>query len=248
MIYIKVFRCNHLQENSILLWDESREGVLVDPGFYWDEEFAALDESLRKEGITLKAIWLTHAHFDHFYGVGPIVFSLPGQPLRGYICKDWTEVPQPPRGPQRLPVYLHSAEQMLLDLSPKMTRPFGLKAPDATFSYTPLAEGDVLSFGKASFRVIETPGHSPGGVCFYDEADRLLLTGDTLFAGAIGRSDMAGGDYDKLIVSIMERLLGLPGDVEILPGHGGRSDIATERTHNPFLQPFNEPEEETPFL
>ena len=102
----------------------------------------------------------------------------------------------------------------------------------------------MLGFGKASFRVIETPGHSEGGVCFYDEADKLLLTGDTLFAGAIGRSDMPGGDYDKLIVSIMDKLMGLPGDVEVLPGHGGRSDIATERTSNPFLQPFNEPAEE----
>ena len=92
MIYIKIFRCNHLQENSILLWDDTLEGVVVDPGFYWDEEFAALDQTLRGENISLKGIWLTHAHFDHFYGVGPIVFSLPGDTLRGYIGKDWTDL------------------------------------------------------------------------------------------------------------------------------------------------------------
>ena len=92
--------------------------------------------------------------------------------------------------------------------------------------------------------MITTPGHTPGGVCYYDETDKVLLTGDTLFAGAIGRSDLIGGDYDHLIISIMDKLMGLPGDVDVLPGHGRKTTIADERTHNPFLQPFNEPEED----
>ncbi len=94
-----------------------------------------------------------------------------------------------------------------------------------------------------TFQVITTPGHTPGGVSFYSEEERILLTGDTLFAGSIGRTDLPGGEYDDLIVSIMDKLMGLDGDVEILPGHGGVSDIASERTHNPFLQPFNEPDD-----
>ena len=99
-----------------------------------------------------------------------------------------------------------------------------------------------MSFGKTEFTVISSPGHTPGGVCLYDAADKALFTGDTLFAGCIGRTDLPGGDYDQLIVGIMEKLLVLPADVTVFPGHGGTSSIADERTHNPFLQPFNEPD------
>ena len=90
--------------------------------------------------------------------------------------------------------------------------------------------------------MITTPGHTPGGVCFYDKADKVVFTGDTLFAGSIGRTDHPGGDYDKLIVSLMDKLMGIPGDVTVFPGHGHNTMISDERTHNPFLQPFNEPD------
>ena len=96
----------------------------------------------------------------------------------------------------------------------------------------------------APFKVITTPGHTPGCVCYYCEADKVLLSGDTLFAGSIGRTDHLGGDYDREIISVMDKLMGLPGDVDVLPGHGHRTTIANERTQNPFLQPFNEPEED----
>lgn len=102
---------------------------------------------------------------------------------------------------------------------------------------------EELRIGPFSFKLIPTPGHTPGSVCYYDEDDRVLFSGDTLFRGTIGRTDLDGGDYDKLIVSIMDSLMGLPGDVEVFPGHGERTTIARERTSNPFLQPFNEPEE-----
>ena len=121
-------------------------------------------------------------------------------------------------------------------------RRFGLKSVDTSFCTLPLTENQTLSFGKTEFTVISTPGHTPGGVCLYDAADKALFTGDTLFAGCIGRTDLPGGDYDQLIVGIMEKLLVLSADVTVFPGHGGTSSIADERTHNPFLQPFNEPD------
>lgn len=127
--------------------------------------------------------------------------------------------------------------------------PVYLGAADAEFfrvpfATVPVSDGQKLELEGLSFEVISTPGHTPGGACYYARAEKVLLTGDTLFRGTIGRTDLPGGDYDKLIVSVMEKLMGLDGDVAILPGHGPVSTIADERTENPFLQPFNEPGEE----
>ena len=111
-------------------------------------------------------------------------------------------------------------------------------------STSDVREGDVIKVGSLSFEVIETPGHSVGGLCYLERDEKTLLSGDTLFAGAIGRSDHPGGDYDVLMKSIFEKLLMLDGDIRIFPGHGPSSDIATERMTNPFLMPFNEPYED----
>ena len=126
-----------------------------------------------------------------------------------------------------IPVYMHEAEKTVFD--------------DLDFETSPLEDGQSLTLAGITFEVIATPGHTPGGVCLYDRADGALLSGDTLFRGTIGRTDLPGGDYDKLIVSVMDKVMGLDGDVEIFPGHGPASTIAEERTENPFLQPFNEP-------
>ena len=126
-----------------------------------------------------------------------------------------------------IPVYMGEAEKQVFD--------------DLDFETSPLEDGQSLTLAGITFEVIATPGHTPGGVCLYDRADGALLSGDTLFRGTIGRTDLPGGDYDKLIVSVMDKIMGLDGDVEIFPGHGPASSIAEERTENPFLQPFNEP-------
>ena len=122
---------------------------------------------------------------------------------------------------------------------------FGLRDPDSSFVTESLVDGQILKFGNTEFETIVTPGHTPGGVCFYDAEDKVVFTGDTLFAGSIGRTDQPGGDYDKLIVSLMDKVMVLPGDVTVFPGHGPCTTISDERTHNPFLQPFNEPDEDT---
>ena len=102
----------------------------------------------------------------------------------------------------------------------------------------------MIEVGDLRFEVLETPGHSVGGVCYLERNGKLLLSGDTLFAGAIGRSDHPGGDYDILMQSIFTKLMCLVGDIAVYPGHGPQTDIATERMTNPFLMPFNEPYEE----
>lgn len=217
MLSIRHFTCNAFGENTFLLWDESGRGAIVDPGCQSPEERLALHRCIAEENLVPSCILLTHGHFDHIYGVAECVARY------------------------GIPVYLDEAEKAVLPLMEPHCRSFGMPLPDTSFPTCPVREGDVVRFGNTSFTAISTPGHSPGGVCWYDEADRLLLSGDTLFAGTIGRTDLPLGDYDKLIVSIMDKLMGLPGEVDVLPGHGPRTDISHERTHNPFLQPFNEP-------
>ena len=199
------------------MWDEMLEAVLIDPGCYDPSEVGTVKEVVSENKLTLKAIWLTHGHFDHIFGVT----SFPG-----------------------VPVYMHPADKDILALDGTLATTTGLREPDTSFSTIDIAEGDILKTGDSEFKVIATPGHTPGGVCFYDEKDGVLFSGDTLFAGAIGRSDFPLGDYDSLITSLMDKVMGLPGDVKVIPGHGPATDIATERTHNPFLQPFNEPGQE----
>ena len=106
----------------------------------------------------------------------------------------------------------------------------------------PAAETAPIEAAGMTFRVIETPGHSPGSVCYYLEDEHLLFAGDTLFAGSIGRSDLPGGDYDDLIRSIMDKLMGLPGETDVICGHGPATSVGREAMTNPFLVPFNEPE------
>ena len=137
------------------------------------------------------------------------------------------------------------ADADILAIAGQSAEAAGLKMPDTGFRTTPLSDGQALTVLKGSpFTAIATPGHTEGGFCFYDETDKVLFSGDTLFAGTIGRTDLFGGEYDKLIVSVMDRLMGLPGDVDVLPGHGTWTTVGNERTGNPFLQPFNEPEED----
>lgn len=224
MLNIKRFICNPLHENCYLLWNERGTGVLIDPGFYDDSELKKLADYLDAEKVSPKEIWLTHGHFDHVFGVGILV--------RKYF----------------LTVRMASSDKETLAGSLLLARQFGIEAPHLDFGFEELADGQTLPYPDSDpsvvFRVIATPGHTPGGVCFYDEQDKVLFSGDTLFAGSIGRSDHPGGDYDQLIVSVMDKLMGLPGDVDVLPGHGPGTSIGRERTHNPFLEPFNEPEGE----
>ncbi len=216
---IKVFQCNPIAENAWLLWDDGGHGVVVDPGFDGEEELSLFRKYVSDNRITLDAVWLTHAHPDHILGVAAIQHEY------------------------GVPVRMGEKEDDILRLAPVMGRAIGLPVADNSFRTEHVRGGDLLHCGEAVFQVIDTPGHTPGGVSYYDEADAVLLTGDTLFEGSIGRTDLPGGEYDQLIVSIMDHLMGLPGEVDILPGHGRSSSIARERTTNPFLEPWGDEED-----
>ena len=144
----------------------------------------------------------------------------------------------------QIPVYAGESELYTLEsTNPTVCGAYSLPIPEA-IQFTAVPEGETIPVGSAKLEVIETPGHSRGGLCFLDRSSKVLFSGDTLFAGAIGRTDHPGGDYDQLMKSIFEKLMILDGDIKVFPGHGPSTDIATERNTNPFLMPFNEPLED----
>lgn len=216
MLKILTFQFNPFSENCSLAYDETGDAVIIDPGFYNEKEASALYGKIAEKGLKPKMILLTHGHFDHIFGVKE--------------CAD----------KYGIPVYMNQEDNYVIQHN--FSSRFGLKEPDSSFTTEPLEDEQIIRFGNTEFKVIATPGHTSGGVCFYDEKDKALFSGDTLFAGSIGRTDHPTGDYDKLIVSVMDKLMGLPGDVTVFPGHGKNTTISDERTHNPFLQPFNEPD------
>lgn len=219
MITIKVLETNPFRENCWIVSDESGSCAIVDPGCMTDEEKQAVVDEITKSCLKPEAILLTHGHFDHIYGVSFM------------------------SGKYGIPVYMSPKEKDMLARMELLTGRFRMPAPETGFQTTDISESSRIRIGSMEFEVIETPGHTEGGVCFYDREDKILFSGDTLFAGAIGRTDSEWGDYDKLIVGIMDKVMGLDGDVQVLPGHGQSTDIGWERTHNPFLEPFNEKRE-----
>lgn len=233
MIHIEHFTFNCFQTNCWLLWDSNGKCAIVDPGCQSEAETRELTEFISSKGLEPECILLTHCHFDHIYGMADIA--------RRY----------------GIPVYADKEEMYSIQVTnDHLCRQFGFPMPDAfpiirTDEAMSLgsraefvAEGDMIPAGSLRFEVIRTPGHSKGGLCFLERNEKVLISGDTLFAGAIGRTDHPGGDYDLMMRNIFEKLLMLDGDTRVLPGHGPASDISTERMTNPFLLPFNEPYED----
>ena len=222
MLHSRIFPCNPLGTNCVLLWDDASPAcVAVDPGMSSPDGAARLLDAIQDNHLQLEAILLTHGHFDHYWGVARLLQHFP------------------------VPVYLNPADRPILELGAavfKGMQSFSLLKAD--FPTQPVADGDVLRLGGTEWTVIGTPGHTPGGVCYWSKENHLLLSGDTLFAGSIGRTDLEGGDYDQLMASIREKLLNLPGPTDVIPGHGQPTSIAREGMYNPFLEPFNEPFEE----
>ena len=219
MLQIKIFPVNPLGANCYVCWEDAGKACIVaDPGFYRPDEEEMVFSFLRDNGLTPDAVLLTHGHFDHAWGAAAVA--------RRSGC----------------PVYLSAADDPVLKGSSAMLERLQLEKAVEPFEHQDVADGQVLHLGGVDWKVITTPGHSEGSVCYYCEAWGVLLSGDTLFAGSIGRSDLPGGDYDELMKSLMDKVLPLPGDTDVLPGHGHPTTIAREAATNPFLLPFNEPD------
>lgn len=193
-------------QNCYLIGPEGGgDGVVVDPG---EEADRILDEA-RRQGLTIRAIWLTHAHVDHILGVRAV------------------------RDATGAPIYLHPADRPLYDRMPAQAEWFGFRVEAPPPPDHELAPGDRLTVGDASIEVRHVPGHSPGSVCFV--GDGAVISGDVLFQGSIGRTDLPGGSLERLLRSIREELLTLPDATVVYSGHGPATTIGEERRSNPFL-------------
>jgi hydroxyacylglutathione hydrolase len=195
------------QENCFLVrCTESGEGFVVDPG----EEPERILGAVRASGAAIKAVLNTHAHLDHIGAVADVCEALD------------------------VPFLLHPDDTHLLGIAAQQAAMFGLPPPRQPVVDAPLREGERQALGRHALRVVHTPGHSPGHVCFYD-GDRILLGGDLLFAGSVGRTDLPGGDFRLLERSIREKVYVLPDAVVVYPGHGPATTVGAEKASNPFV-------------
>lgn len=187
--------------------DETNEAIVIDPG----DDAEELAEQLSTQGVRVTAIIATHAHFDHVVGAGRL------RELTG------------------APFYLHDADKPLLGWMQESGRLFlGIELPPPPAVDTAAAEGDRLIAGAVELEVLHTPGHSPGSISLASKD--ALFSGDTLFAGSIGRTDLPGGDTQALLDAVRHKLFPLADDLPVYPGHGPASTIGQEQAFNPFLQ------------
>lgn len=205
-MFLKTVVVGPLEVNCYIIADEkNKEAAVIDPGDNSDE----ILDIISKNNLNLKFIINTHAHFDHIGAIGKI--------------KDAT-------GAEFL---IHEMETHVLKTLPSQNLIFGIKVDTPPAPDRFLKDNEELILGDIKLKILYTPGHSPGGICIH--ADGVVFTGDTLFAGSIGRTDLPGGDYNTLINSIKKKLLPLEDETIVLPGHGPKSAIKEEKEYNPFL-------------
>ncbi|HLM77733.1 MAG TPA: MBL fold metallo-hydrolase [Rubrobacteraceae bacterium] len=196
------------QENCYIIGDEeSGMGALIDPG----DDAVRIVFAVEQTGLVISRILVTHAHVDHMRAVAPLVDE--------YSC----------------PVLMHSEAAETLKTLPRQAIMMGVRLNKVPKVDVYIEDDGVLEIGTLRLRALYTPGHAPGHLAFYVEDEGLIFSGDTLFAGSIGRTDLPGGNMDLLMQSIFERLLTLPDDTRVLSGHGPETTIAREQMTNPFL-------------
>jgi len=208
MIY-KVFPVGPLQCNCSVVGDEqTREAMVIDPG----DQIEDILEILKAENLTLKQIVVTHAHIDHVGGAMKL------------------------KAATGAPILMNQNDQALLKMLDVQAAWVGMKPPGPVQVDEAVGEGRVLKVGNITSNVIHTPGHTEGSICLYFPEQKTLVAGDTLFAGSIGRTDLPGGSYEKIMRSLHNQVLALPDDTQVVPGHGPLTTIGEERETNPFLQ------------
>lgn len=216
MLKIKQFIFNPFGECTYVVSDEATgQAIVVDPGMSATDEERRLDQYIADNRLTVTGVVNTHLHLDHCFG-------------NNYVHNRYGA-----------PVHAHPADAPLGAKIGEQARRFGMVLPQeksSTAIDVELHDGDTITLGDEKLEVLHVPGHSPGGIALYSPTGKFVIAGDSLFAGSIGRTDLAGGDMATLIDAVRRKLLTLPEDTLVLSGHGSSTTIGAERRSNPFLQ------------
>lgn len=210
---IKAFTVNPLGVNCYVAYDETMEGVIIDCGCSAESEWRVIRDFIKEEGICIKHLLNTHLHFDHVWG-------------NPYACRDLGINPE---GSELDLTLYNNIEEMVTNL-------FGFRIPIPPMPAIGrfLSDGDSVEFGSTALKVIATPGHSRGSLCFYCAEEDLLFSGDTLFCGSMGRTDLEGGSMQAIMQSL-QKLIALPESTNVLCGHGPSTTIGEEKRNNMYL-------------
>ncbi|WP_346236329.1 MBL fold metallo-hydrolase [Niabella insulamsoli] len=212
MLAVQKFTFNPIQENTYILYSDNGDCCIIDPGCYFEEERQQLKQFIESRKLRPVLLLNTHCHLDHVFG-------------NKFVSETW-----------QLPLYLHEAEKMVLSFAPRSAEMYNLPFENYAGDMKLLIPGETIRIGDEELAILFTPGHSPGSVSFYNQEDGYVISGDVLFAGSIGRTDLPGGNYDQLERSIRTQLYVLPDETKVYSGHGGGTSIGYEKNNNPFVR------------
>ncbi len=211
MLQVKSFVFSPIQENTYILYNDHKQCAIIDPGCYDDSEKEELYKFIYEYKLEPVALILTHAHLDHIFGLASVAEKYKLQPQ------------------------MHKGEKIVLDYAPTSGLMYNLPFINYSGQITYINEADEINIGKDTLNVLFTPGHSPAHLSYYSKEGNFVISGDALFQGSIGRTDLPGGNHDLLIKSIKEQLLTLPADTKVYSGHGPVTSVGAEKKGNPFL-------------
>jgi hydroxyacylglutathione hydrolase len=212
MLKILKHTFNPFQENTFIVADDTKECTIIDPGCSNDAERKKLAQTIKDNGLKPVKLLNTHCHIDHFPG-------------NKFVCDTYGLLPE-----------FHEIELQVMYEALKYQSYFGFQLEASPEPKRFLKEGDEVKFGKTVLQVLFTPGHSPGHLAFYNEAEKIIISGDVLFQGSVGRFDLPGADGKALFATLTNKMMSLPDDVKVYCGHGPETFIGVERRNNPFLK------------
>ena len=212
MLHIKSFAFNPFSENTYIVFNENKNAFIIDPGDFSEVENNILNQFIIDNELKVQNILLTHAHIDHVLGL------------------------QKAFDKYKVPILMHELEKEILDRNPMDANRFGFffKPFEGEISY--LNENEIISLDDDDFKILHVPGHSPGHIAFYSEAQKFIISGDVLFEGSIGRTDLYKGDAQELLKSIREKLFVLEDETKVYNGHGNPTTVGFEKSYNPFFK------------
>lgn len=212
MLTVQPFTFNPVQENTYVVYNEKGACCIIDPGCYFASEEQALRDFIEQNQLKPVLLLNTHCHLDHIFG-------------NRFVSKTWGLI-----------LHLNQLEKPVLEYGPVSGQLWQLPFDNYDGEMKFIDEGDVITIGEDEMTVLFTPGHSPGHVSFYSKANKFVISGDVLFEGSVGRTDLPGGDFNILEESIKAKLYTLPEDTIVYPGHGETTTIGDEMKTNPFVK------------